>query len=956
MVSADTVEKAVALIRKGYAQYEYFFESLRSAEWVEPLRQKGFFRTPPGIERRGDSQFWLRWPESRYLQRVAPQDAQAVAAAFLNMEQTENPFVHADLVDAALKMPGPLAADLSRIEREWVERNEHFGGLSAHDLGKLMAHLARTGEKAEALRLAAALLSIIPDPRYVESQEVERYPEGMEFLGLPQPRTKLDTWFQHILREDILTLVDSVGLEAIAMLADLLSRAISLSSLKSNEEKPYDYSTIWFPALDKPDRHATSQIKHPLAVALRDGALQHVSGDIGRLDPCIREIEAREWHICIRICLNLLAENWRVDHNLVREHVLDRRLLDEYPFENEYFLLLRRCFCDLQADEQETVVSWIKEGPQHLREDAFRDEQEKARYIKIWVCQRLHLICEHLPETGKATYLGLLSEVGDAGTEDLAAHRFSRSWVGPTSPLSSNEIDEMSDDQLLAFLRDWKEPEGWAVPSPEGLSRVLSGTIEKDPARFCGLAPRLRGYEPTYVRGILHGFEQAARIKKPFDWEAPLTLARWVIQTHGSEPDRAQASGDRDPGWCWTRKTIASLLGYGFHDNEVEIPFRLRQSVWELLATLCEDPDPTLEQDAECAGSQYDAADRSLNVTRGQALHSTVGYVLWVRHNLERDSRYSSKTSGWIDEMPEAREVLERHLDPIVDPSSAVRSVYGHWYPQLMWLDRQWASGLSRRIFGGPTTRDELQRVAWNTFVVFCRPYRDVFDVLEDVYSLAVSELHQRDESYHRFQPEPRLAEHLISVYAWGALDTDRRRQILAEFFDRAWGALRTTAMSAAAEFAQCAYGEGAEETLDRLRNLWHTRLEHAKRAPTIAEFAGELGEFGGWYASGRFGEEWALEQLAEVLRLTGKVEPGREVARHLARTSEGLLGKALRCLEAMVKGDTEGWGILGWKDEASSLLRKCLESGDSDIRRQAQDFINWLGARGYRDFRGLLA
>lgn len=54
-------------------------------------------------------------------------------------------------------------------------------------------------------------------------------------------------------------------------------------------------------------------------------------------------------------------------------------------------------------------------------------------------------------------------------------------------------------------------------------------------------------------------------------------------------------------------------------------------------------------------------------------------------------------------------------------------------------------------------------------------------------------------------------------------------------------------------------------------------------------------------------------------------------------------------------RGDQEGWAILGWTDEASELLGRCLNSGDANLLHEATDFIHYLGARGYREFRGLI-
>lgn len=954
MISQDTIEKMLRIIEKGYSQYEYFFDNISSSVWIGPLTQYGFFKRPPAISCTADGNYWPRWPESRYLMRIAGDSPEAVSSAFIAMEATENPWVHADIIDAALKMPGPYAAELAEVERKWIDASDEINIFVDDNLGKLVIHLAQSGEKNSSLALAKSVFDILPDKRQNEDAKGEPYPAGMEFFGLPQPRTKLNQSFGLILSDTIPILIEHTGLEALILLADLLSKAISFSHVNSSEEKPYDYSNIWFPAIDCSEKYATSMIKHPLALMLRNGALQYVDNNPNPIEDFVFTIESRQWDIFYRITLYVLSKNFQVCHGLVRNHLLDKHLFSEGAFANEYYLLASVAFPILNTTDQNTILSWIDEGPQHIREDKFGYDEQEEPYVKTWKCQRLHQIREHLVGKARAQYETVLNEVGGMGTENFADCRRIRSWIGPTSPLSSEEIMAMSDDEIIAFLSEWEAPGGWASPTPEGLSRSLTAAVEANPSQFLSLLSQLSDYEPTYVRGILEGFEQAIRQGKEFDCEPVLKLSEWVIQEHGGEPDQEIRGGDRDPGWGWTRKTIASFLYQCFHRDTSPIPFQFRDRIWNILAILCEDPDPSVEYEDD---SKLDATNRSLNVTRGKAFHALIGYMLWVRHNLAKDSNYDSKESGWILEMPEAREIMECHLSPSVDPSTAIRSVYGHWFRELMWLDSEWAQSITQSIFGGPTTKDNLQDIAWNTYIVFCQPDSDVFRVLEDIYAMAVANLHSgQEEKENYYKPERQLAEHLIALYTWGYCNTDRRMQILNTFFENAWPLLRANAISCAGQLVERAHDTTVQGMVVRLSKLWEQRLTIARTAPDISEYYEELSEFGWWYASGRFEEGWALAQLIEVLEITGKIKPDLDVLRRLVSISEERLSKALECLESLEKGDKQGWAILGWEKEVSAILKRCLESSHEGLPEKTRQFVHLLGAKGFRSYRHLLA
>ena len=82
-----------------------------------------------------------------------------------------------------------------------------------------------------------------------------------------------------------------------------------------------------------------------------------------------------------------------------------------------------------------------------------------------------------------------------------------------------------------------------------------------------------------------------------------------------------------------------------------------------------------------------DPATLSLNTTRGQAFHGVVRYALWLQRHSEDPDKFS------FSDAPEVKAVLDAHLDVNRDPSLAIRSVYGQWFPWLVLLDRDWAVG-----------------------------------------------------------------------------------------------------------------------------------------------------------------------------------------------------------------------------------------------------------------------
>jgi hypothetical protein len=115
------------------------------------------------------------------------------------------------------------------------------------------------------------------------------------------------------------------------------------------------------------------------------------------------------------------------------------------------------------------------------------------------------------------------------------------------------------------------------------------------------------------------------------------------------------------------------------------------------------------------------------------------------------------------------------------------------------------------------------------------------------------------------------------------------------------------------------------------------------------------MSSFGWWFISKKFDNKWAIEQLIDVLKITGKVKPDHLVVEELAMLSQEMPKETLQCLELMIKGDQEGWGIYSWREHLRTALSNTLQSPDPETVSAAEDFIHYLGSKGYFEFRDLL-
>ena len=189
-----------------------------------------------------------------------------------------------------------------------------------------------------------------------------------------------------------------------------------------------------------------------------------------------------------------------------------------------------------------------------------------------------------------------------------------------------------SATDVVEFLTSWIPPEGLMRPTPEGIARVLTKTVEKRPNDFGEVVREIKGLDPTYVRAVLEGFEKALEAGLPIDWKSVLELMETALANPNTSTSPHQRElEDRDPDWDWTRKSSASLLQKAF-ESEVQIIVDPRRT-WKVLDALSWDPDPTPEYEAQFGGDNMDPLTLSLNTTRGRAMHAVLAAAMWAKRN-----------------------------------------------------------------------------------------------------------------------------------------------------------------------------------------------------------------------------------------------------------------------------------------------------------------------------------
>ena len=946
--------KRVAELLSHPTRLAHFFNQLENPLWLRPLWEKGFFRNPPAPVR-DEAQGTVRyppWPEARYLTRMATHDPATVSEIIAAIPDNGNVWLYEELTNVALAMPVEHAAWIADRAPAWLEPQHHF--LLPRKLGELMGSFARDGRVDESLSLARTLLRLLPE-----------YPKTAGRAIGSDVEAKVDRHaYGEIVRKYIPDVIAAAPGQSLRLFSDSLAEAIAHTNDKETTDSGEDASYVWCPSVEEcaPDDRA-ADARMALVACIRDAAHRCATNEPTSVARIIEAYDSKKWQIFERLGYHLLRSFPEAAMDLVDQRLTDRSRFDVFETRYEYERLQERCFNRLGSSKQNRILNWIEEGPD-LEAYAAASERwhgkrpdagELEKYAERWRRDRLAPIHDALPLPWRSRYDKLVHEFGETPSGPFRAVGSVR-WVGRTSPINAEQLKQKSNTEIVAFLATWRETDSFNGPSYEGLINEVKQVVSGDPARFVAAWHEFTSLPRRYIYALLDGLTEATRKQwEPSYWGNAIAICEWVLKhPEALKPDPNEDEVETgDPSWSWLDQVILGLLDRGLEEGPAPIPYELRGAVWSVLESLSTHPNPSPEKEEwHIEHSNADFVTLSINSVRGKALHGVVRYALWLRRHFDAVPESHPRAEGFTA-MPEVALLLERHLDTTHDPSLTIRSVFGQWFPWLCLLDTGWAESHREAVFPGGEDDEARWEAAWVSYILYCRPYNNVVEILRPVYTRAVERLADaRDEQNHRNDPSEKLAEHLMICYGRGIFLL--RERVVQRFFEIAPATVRSHAMHFVGWSLNREEKDVPNEVLKRFQELWESRLSACRNMPH-GECERELRAFGWWYAAHCFPLGWALKQLFETLKLCPRVEADAMVLEKLAEDVDSDPDTVMRCVELLAGGDTEGWAISGGRDHLCTIFSKVLRANELALVTRVRTVINRLTERGFLEFGRLV-
>jgi len=892
------------------------------------------------------------WPESRYLIRMALLKPELVMEIILQVPDNGNIRVYEDLVDAALHMPPEVSIRLLEKVNGWLDKVIP-NMLLPIKLGELLAHYAKGQQVAAAFELAKKLFEIHPAPDWSEEKDDELYSRS------PEPTIKYNNVdYKENIEKCIPELLKLSGLQTLEFLCALMDKAIQFSRKKSDRDKIKDSSWFWQPAIEDHEQNHPYEFKSIFVNQIRDASewlIEEAKSPIGEV---LNVIKQHQWRIYFRIELHLLRKFPQKAPELIELRLQDRKLLADYTVYHEYTMLLQECFSLLSAEKQQLILGWLEEGPdinrfkKRFNEEKKRDpdQEDVSRYRRYWQWEWFFFIKAQLIGEYKKQYEEMEREFGIPDHPGFRSY-FS-AWRGSTSPIDTNELQQMTVEDTIGYLQSWKPTNDPKSPSHEALGSTFTAAVAASPEKYSSNAVKFEVLCPIYVRSLLRGLHDALNQKLSFAWEPVLELCKWIVEQPIKITDKKISPRmEDDLDWRNTRNAIANLLSAGLEDRVGAISIEYREIVWFILVRLTGDSDPTPEYEEKYGGSNIDPSTMSINTTRGEAMHATIRYALWVRRDFDKSGDAIRIAQG-LRAMPEVCQVLEDHLDYSRESTLTVRAVYGQWFPLLVFLDKNWAQIHVNGIFPIDSTKVDYFYAAWDAYIIFCQVYDGVFDILRNHYRFAIDNLGISRAEKRMADPDKRLSQHLMVLYWRGKIEIGEPDGLLQRFWEKASPQLRGQALGFIGRSLQNTSEDIPSKVLDRLKLLWQTRLNEAKSTSNVEIFKEEIKAFSSWFLSEKFSDEWAIENLRKALRITGEIEMNHLVMEKLTKLVKTMPLEVVECLDLIVRGDRSRWTVLGISDYIRAILSEALKT---PFAPKAEEVVDNLLSQGHFGFRDLL-
>jgi hypothetical protein len=855
--------------------YKYFFKQIKEPYWFEPLYKKGIFSSES-----------ITNEAMNYLHNISTQlPSDRLADLCIDIaKETDDRIIKNYIIEIFLQIDAKESVKLYPYLNDWKENNLQYTGYHS----KYITTLLKGGYTEEAYKLFKSWFT----PQLDENKhqlwpfsnikcdfDIEDYKDYLFEIG-----EKLNSFDS---TKSCSALINLINTYIVLLDKDLVKATWfirkAIEPHKQNRDEYFD--------------------------ALIDTFINIYgisSFDITNILPLI---EKEQSPIFKRISIYLRNKHIDIDINGTNKLLSDTNIYEDFNYHHELFHLLEDNFDKLNPKAQQTYYQYIEKVAdeetinKYLNKKATEDEINKYRKYKKY--EKLWPIRKHLNNQYKTIFEEYSKEFKKPEHPDFLIYSES-GFEHEAGTKEINNLNETSIGELIETInKPLKHP--MELEANDGTYIYWDKIITSNPKEISDNADKFKIIKPQHIDALISSCADYLKIGTFERYDKLFEFLQWIVDQPRAIPNYDGPYKDLNPGWVWTRKSIARFINELFlrHPNDIKLEYR--NTIWDILKPLTEDLDPINEN------IDIEPAESSINTVRGYAFHAMIRYAIWL--NQTHDIK------GGFDAIPEVKNILDRHLNINNEPALSIRSVYGQWFPWLTEIDKSWANNNKKKIFPLDEENSSYFDAAWITYITFNKPYKPCFEILTDEYKHAIGLIgdHSEDNRYLK-NPDNALAEHLIFYYTWGLIDLKKENHLIDLFFKQSTPKLRGELIHHIGWVLYKFKEKINEQVKERLITLWEWFKERPRETSQDYD---DLQYIGWWILSDNFDPQWCLEQILYALDKCNKIEPAKDVIERIFDLAEIYPLPAINYLNAISNNEEYNWVLQTNKRKIENLIKE---------------------------------
>ncbi len=952
----EMIDRTLKLVKKGTGR-RYFFSRLKNPLWIQPLVERGYFQSPPRIRYFDDGYVQFpSWPELQYLRNVSRDVPNEVINVVLNLPPVDNPSVSDEILEIALQLDGEQSVKLTPKILESINIDYQF---LPHRYGDLLAYWTAENQTSAALELTKILIGFVPDPQSKVKQKRRR--EGPTDFGTfyetslePSPRIG-SLEYDEIMSKGVRPLAEKEPYRVARLLTDTTANMIRLRMHRQELNQGVDNSEAWcerFQGLDTGYEDPDKTLVYTLTFACEQ-VYKKSPDSVVALDKVLRN---QQWGIFKRLRQHLYAQYPNEQTKpWIRELILGHEDYHLWEHRYEFQRLIRRA-CEyfgtslLTEAERVPIFDAIRSGPSKANYQAWLGKEftkERFQQFQRAFHGKQFKPFEPLLFGEYATYFRELEDkaTDPISDEDYPPVETMGGAVSNRSPLSLEDLEKLTDEELLAAIKEWEKQGEQAAFAIEGLANTFQTffkeTIIPSASRLRFWLDNLKGMRPIYVRAMIEGMRLRVKEKNFDNLNEWLTSSEWVLSHTDRDEYRIDDESRENREWYSLREIVLGFINTCLKKG-VDVPVEARGQLAKLLEMLCTQYDRHLDQQEEDILNRNDLIDEAINNTRGRALEALLQFGFWLRRH-DSDSEASEVTM-----------ILEKRFGPEVERPLTLPeyAILGRDYRAIFSLNKVWAVKHKSDLF--PQDKLPAWLAAFSSFLHYNRPFERIFEIFRDDFDFALKYLTEfkKQHNSHEKQtnifgrplkqnsPEEKLTEglgrHLFTYYLWGLYPfresvenneqcslleryyqaTDNNRDHWANLFNYVGRILRSTS-------------EQLDKKLkDRIIAFFDWRFEVKEQV--------ELQRFAFWLEAECLDAEWRLDAYSKILDVCKSDDVSITIeVEALWELLPDHTAKVLECFVKLTDGRRYD-NIYIQTKEAKTILKAGLNSSDDKVRQNA--------------------